>query len=522
MEKLQKVAVVYTRVSTTEQSNKGLSLEVQEEACTSAAARDGFVILKVIKDPGKSAGSLKGRPGIEELIRLAAAQKIHAVYMVSSDRLARNVFDHLYLRDLFRKNKVEVKYLNQPVMDDSPMSRMADTVFASFNELQRAVTSEKVKKTLTAKAEAGYFPTTAPPGYKNIPNPDPAVSRLARKVIVPDPNTAHFIQEAFKLYATGNYSVYEITDAMNERGFHTRNGVKFSPSRFYDLLRNRLYIGELHWGEAHIERAKHEPLIDRETFARVQLVLAGHNHHACRKRKHSWLLSGFVYCAAHGKRYCAEWHLNKKLAYYHCPNRFGCGKYVEMNKLEQMVAEKFKDLEFNPEFVERVIDKVKAVFYERRRDYEGRRQALVNQKTAFEAKLRTAEEKLLSGTIADEDFTRIKAQLTEEVSGIEERLFELERKHEARVDVAQEVLRLTQNIYHTYTKAEPVLKRHYLAFFWERFEVKDGVILKSVPSLLFRELLGLEQAFNRSRKTEKTIDTMGNRKLIITSPLLPG
>lgn len=516
----KKLAVVYTRVSTEEQT-KGLSLDVQQKACTEAAERDGFKILKVIKDEGKSGRSLK-RGGIQEIIALTTGQEIHAVYALSSDRIARNTMDYLYLRGHFRKNKVELRYVSQPNTDDSAMSQTMDTMMGAFNEMYSLSISEKVKRAVYDKARAGYFPTMAPPGYKNVPNPNLSVSRLARKIIAPDPVTAPHIQEAFKLYATGNYSVYDIAARMSEHGFRTRNNKKLSPSLLYLIFRNRLYIGELHWGEIHVEKAQHEPLVDKETFDRVQLVLAGNNHHACRRRKYSWVLNGFVFCATHGKRYTAEWHLGKKLAYYHCTNRFGCGKYVEMNKLEGMVAEKFKDLEFNPEFIEKVVERVKAVFYERRKGYDAKRQALTNQKTAFEAKLRTAEEKLLAQVISDDDFTRIRTEFSGEIASVEERLFELERQHETRVDVAQEALRLTKDVYHAYLRAEPTLKRHYLAFFWERFEVADGVILKSIPSLLFRELSRLEQVFVGKAKTQKTTDTMGNKKLILRHELLPG
>ena len=518
--KVIKLAIVYCRVSTEEQVNKGLSLDVQESACKDAIQKDGLKLIKVIRDEGKSAGSLN-RPGIQEIIKLTAGQKIHAVYTISGDRLARNTMDYLCLRDLFRKNNVELKYIYQPNSDDSAVSRTMDTVMASFNEMQRLVISEKVKKTLYAKAEAGYFPTTAPIGYKNVDNPDTSASKLARKIIVPD-NSAPLITEAFKLYATGNFNGYDLNELMYEKGLRTKQELMLSPSRFYELMKNRLYIGELHWGEINVEKAKHEPLIDKGTFDCVQSIMTGHNHHACRRRKYTWLLNGFVYCDKQQKRYTAEWHLNKKLAYYHCTNRFGCGKYIETNKLEDKIAEKFKDLEFNDNFVEQVIEKAKSIFYKRRREYEAKKQALTNQKTAYEAKLRVAENKLFSGVISDEDFTRIRGEANTEINNIDDRLAELETRKNTQTDVAQEIIRFTKNIFKTYSSASPTLKRHYLNFFWERFEVADGVIIKSIPTLLFRELLRLEQVFIKTENPQIDENLRRISSVIITNSLLPG
>lgn len=510
-----KLAVAYCRVSTEEQANKGLSLDAQEEACLNEIKKDGFKVLKVIRDKGKSAGSLK-RPGIQEVIKLVTEQRIRAVYTINRDRMARNTMNHLYLRDLFSQNNVELRYIYEPMGDNSAMSMTMDTVMASFNEMQRLVTKEKTKNALDAKARAGYMPTTAPLGYKNVSNPDAGANKMAQRIIVLEPETAPLVKEMFKRYAMGDYNGYELIELMHHKGLRAKRGKMLTLGRLYEILKNRFYIGEVHWANIHLEKGQHEPLIDKETFNRVQSVLASHSHHACRRRKYSWLLNGFIRCARHGKRYTAEWHLHKKLAYYHCTNRFGCGKYIRIEKLEQMVAEKFQELEFNPEFVERIINKVKAVFYNRRKEYEGKRQALINQRAAYEAQLKTAEDKLLTKVISDEDFTRIRKENKTKINDIEDKIMELENKKEVRVDIVQEILRFTGNIFNAYTKASPTLKRHYLAFFWERFEVADGIIIKSVPSPIFDELLRLEQVYVKTKITKKTNRILDNSEVIIT------
>ena len=496
--------MVYSRVSTANQADKGLSLDVQEKACKEALAHDGFKLLKVIRDEGQSGGSLN-RPGIQEIISLTVKQEINALYLVSSDRLNRNTEDFLYLRKLFRKNKVELKYVYQQNTDGSAVSQTMDTIMASFNEMQRLVISEKVKKTLHAKATAGFFPSTAPLGYLNVNNPD-QTNRFARKIIVPDPKMATLITEAFKLYASGDYTGYDLGDLMYQKGLRAKTGAQLSHSRFYDLLKNKIYIGELHWGEIHVTKSQHEPLTDIETFNRVQMVMGGHNRHACRRRKYQWLLGGFLYCYKHQKRYTAEWHFPKNIAYYHCTNKSGCGKYSELNDLENRIAEKFKELEFNRNFIDRIINKAKEIYYQRRNKYQSNKQGLVNQKTAIEAKKKVLEDKLLEQIISDEDFTVKRKEIKEQLDNIEDRLAKLEDTQEIRIDIAQEILRFTKNIYDAYFKASPLIKRYYLNLFWERFEIENGVIIKSTPTLLFRELLRFEQVSLKKQKALKWLD----------------
>ncbi len=84
-----------------------------------------------------------------------------------------------------------------------------------------------------------------------------------------------------------------------------------------------------------------------------------------------------------------------------------------------------------------------------------------------------------TGTISDEDFTRIRKELQKDLSEISDELLRLEDQRELNVDVAQEILLFTRDIYKLYRKASHDLKRQLLIFFWDHFEVRDGVILKS-------------------------------------------
>ncbi len=507
------LAVVYVRVSTDEQADQGLSLEVQEERCVAQVKKDGFRLHKVIRDEGKSAKSLIGRNGMKEIVELATAGKIAAVYMVSSDRFARNLGDHIYLRDLLHKHDVELKFLNQPNMDNSAMGTTIDNVMASFNQMHSLVTSEKVRETIGEKAKAGFYPGVAPIGYKNIDNPKP-IGRLDKKIIVPDEIMAPLITEMFNLYATGNYNGFDLNELMYSKGLRTRKGTKLSISRFYEVIRHRIYMGEINWGEIHVENANFEPLIDRHTFEKVQSVWEGQTYHAPRHRKYNWLLSGFVYCPLHERPFTAEFH-GKKPSYYHCPNSSGCSKYIQTETLEKMIAEKFKDIEFTPSFINSVIQKVKEAYYKRREGYAANRQRCINQRKALEDKKRTAEEKLFAGVLADTDYTRIKTEITTELRNLDDRLYELEQKQDIRVDAAQEILKFARSIFDAYKDASPNLKRHYLGFFWDKFEVKDGVIINSVQSLLFRELLRLQAVSCQTRKLNNHDESKQNSPVII-------
>ena len=218
--------------------------------------------------------------------------------------------------------------------------------------------------------------------------------------------------------------------------------------------------------------------------------------------------------------------IKKGIAYYHCSNKTGCGRYCEQTNIEDQVAEKFKELQFSDEFINLVIEKAKRIFLDKRNKYEGRRQALVNTKTALEGKRKVAEDKLFENALTNEDFTRIRKDIAIQITEIDDEMMSLEDQREVNVDTAQEILLFTRDIYKAYKKASFNLKRQMLSFFWERFEIADGVILKSVSSPLFDELLKAEEAYFRT--SEETPNPKNAAKHtdfedgILTMPLLRG
>ena len=495
------LAAAYIRVSTRDQKDEGLSLEVQEKLCRERAERDGYDLLEILNDGGIS-GHEAERPGLNRIRELITENKVQAVVALSSDRIFRNSRAHMEFMDLVFKYQIRLLYVSGATPEDNATSKMSDRVLATINQFYRDQISDKVKDTLYAKAEAGYYPTKPPPGYTNIEIKD-AVERLGKRVIIPDPVMGPIITEMFQLYSTGTYSVYVLADMMYAKGLRNRKDGKISTANIYYMLKNRTYVGEVSWGTVHGVVGKHEPLADRLTFNRVQEVMTTHNRKACRRRKYQWLLAGFLTCATHERRYCAEWHMDKKVAYYHCSNPRGCGKYCEQVQMEQLVAEKFKDLQFSDEFTAEVVAEASQSYLEQRNRYDGRRQGLVNRKTALEDKRRVVEEKLIAGTLSDEDYTRMSGDIKKDIKQITDALAELESEREMDIEAVQEILLVSRNIYAAYKKASFDLKRQYLSFFWDHFEIHNGVILSSIPSALFADLLKAEKAFYKSPKSQK-------------------
>ena len=115
----KKRAILYARVSTSEQAEKGYSLAQQLEALREYAVREGHEVLEEVLDPGQSGASLE-RPGMDRVRELVAGGGVSVIFAQDPDRISREPWHYEYLRSLFEDYGTELRSLDDEG-DDSPM-----------------------------------------------------------------------------------------------------------------------------------------------------------------------------------------------------------------------------------------------------------------------------------------------------------------------------------------------------------------------------------------------------------------
>lgn len=503
-------ALIYIRVSTDEQAgDERYSIKTQTKLCERGIDDSKVYVLAengIYADPGKTATNMN-RPGLQDLLlRIREDKLIKAVFVQDTDRLARNANDHLTIKAILRKAGVKLISVSQPGMEDTPEGNFMDLVIAGVNQLQSQITSRKTIKSTDQKFNDGGWPTKAPIGYKNAGEPDDDKKRI----IVIDPLRAPLVTETFEMYATGDYSIIEVRDVMYKKGLISVAGKMLASSKMFELLRCHFYYGDMHW-RGKIKTGSHKPIITKELFDRCQQVIAEHNRYACRKRKYSFLLNGFVFCAICGRRYTAEHHPAKDKSYYHC-KRSGEGtkctdKYVDTWDLEKQVQDEFDKLQFSPTFINKIVEKVKIIYEQKKSGISVEKKRLTSTKINLEKKLGIAEEKLLNGTFNDEDFTRIKNQIREQIDHIGDQIYKVEKSKNLKVDIIQELLGLIRNIGKAYNKASPQLKRLYLGLFWEEFRVSNKLIVEAKKAPVVIALVEIGAMLTKSKEIQKLVHT---------------
>lgn len=497
-----KKAYIYARVSTEEQAEEGKSIETQEKICRKWAQDNNYIIAGVFKDEGKSATNLN-RAGLQEFMAKCQDKdnEIDAILVQDTDRLARNTFDHLTIKSLLKKKEIKLISISQLMLDDSPEGNLMDTMIASFNAFQSQITGRKTSKVLEEKAKMGWFPGGIPPlGYKNIVNPNPA-STLDKQIIGIDEETAPYVKQIFEMYSTGNYNVKSIAVFLNNKGIKSPHGYQIHPSLICNILKKEFYTGSFLWNKK-VYSGKHPPLIEKDLFAHVQKVMQVHNQNATRKRKHNFLLRGFVFCNDCQRRLWADVHKKKNgniYNLYFCPN---CKRdtYVNRDELEKQVANIFKRIQISDEYVSMTLEKAKVILEENRSNQDSEKRRLTAQKSQVEKAMREAEDgRFVHHTLADDAFQRIYSRYEAQLEGFDNELAKLGKDHSKTIELLKKVLQLAENLGKAYELGDYTTKRAYLGLFFKDFAVKGGKIAKYALSDELKPLV--EDGSVRVRKT---------------------
>lgn len=472
-------AFIYARVSTEEQAEQGKSIETQLKICRKWAKENEYQIIGEFIDDGKSATTLN-RPALKDLLAKCLEKGVvDAILVQDTDRLARNTLDHLTIKSILRKKNVQIISISQPMLDDSPEGVLMDTMIASFNAFQSQITGRKTSKVLEEKAKMGWFPGGRPPlGYKNIENPNPA-STLDRKIIGIEEPVAIHIKKVFEMYSTGNFNVSEIADFLNKKEVQPPYGVKIHPSLVARILQDEFYLGKFLWNGI-IYDGKQPVLINNQLFSHVQSVLQAHNQNATRKRKHTFLLRGHLYCANCGNKYWGELHKKPNgviYNFYFCSN---CKKdtYVDKDKLEKQVVKLFHRIQISKEYRNAILEKAKSILAESRDNQEGDKKRLIAQKTKLEKAMKEAEDdRFIHHTLSEDAFQRIYPRFEKQLKDVNGALARLGNDYSQNIQKLEKILRLAENIGRAYQKADDMLKRVYLAIFFKNFTIKGEKIV---------------------------------------------
>ena len=163
-----KRAVLYLRVSTTEQTTANQERELRE-----VASRMGCEITHVYKDHGISgAKGREKRPAFDRMCRDAAQRKFDVVMAWSVDRLGRSLQDLVGFLSELHALRIDL-FLHQQGLDTTtPAGKAMFQMMGVFAEFERSMIQERVRAGLKrAKAEGKKLGQTSDSVRAGGPHP---------------------------------------------------------------------------------------------------------------------------------------------------------------------------------------------------------------------------------------------------------------------------------------------------------------------------------------------------------------
>ncbi len=242
--------VIYTRVSTVKQSERGASLEAQLAACSALAAAHGHQTIH-ITDEGESAGEVN-QPGIAKLRAMATDGRIAGVLVYKLDRIARNTRGLLDLVEFFADNGVALSSVQERIDTSGASGRLILTVLAALAEFERSQLIERVTATNNYRRTQGAWVGGAPPAGLTIER------REKLRFLKVHPEHGPLVAQCWPLIIEGR-SLAEVARHLQRSGVPTTMGKRktrgvWARNATSRVLKNRTYVGML-VTEQEFERA---------------------------------------------------------------------------------------------------------------------------------------------------------------------------------------------------------------------------------------------------------------------------
>ncbi len=337
-------AILYARKSVEKRDRYSPSIESQLKACREAAKLNRLSIVGEFSDRGIS-GARSDRPGLKKAI--AACPRGGVLVTWSTDRFSRSIkHAFTFLEDELDPKQVSLLCPGDGVDTRTEAGRTQFAYMAVGAEMERRRVAVRVRRWYGDRLQAGYQHGKPPYGYDKTDKGD----------LRPNRATAPVVKFIFKLAAQG-HGASRIASVLEERGIEAPvRGGRWRIEVLREMLTRPAYIGFVGrrkqvenprvWQEKwELFDARHKPLVDRETWERVQAhILARSGRRSQSPNGYPFLLTGILRCAHCGGRMGGSYQYRnsqRRYARYTCERRkrkIGCekGQTLGATQLERM------------------------------------------------------------------------------------------------------------------------------------------------------------------------------------------
>lgn len=451
----QKRVIIYSRVSTDEQAERGFSLSDQEERLRRYCESNNCEIVAHFQDDHSAKNF--NRPAFQNMLMQLRSKVLKAdlFLAVRYDRFSRNAELSLAMISELKKYGVQFNTVEQKVDLNNPESLLIHLINLGLPQVENERRAINTKRGMRRAQKLGRWMSTAPKGYSNV-------LRNGEKIIEPNED-AKLIKWAFEQIATGLYSIEDVRRQL------WKKNCKISKSPFNRLVKNPVYMGKIRvsaWDDESemIVEGEHEPIISEELFLSVQDILSGRKHTAKPKsrKNENFPLRGFLECPRCGGRLTASFSTGRseRYGYYHCQN--GCKERQDSIELNKTFLDYLNSYEINDEVLNLYCLVLQDVFSKDRKDKEKEVSQIEDLIGSQKGKLDSLLDKFLENELSKSDYERGKKRFEDSIYSLECQKRELEIEEKDFMNTVLYSFGLLRDLPKYYEKSEIEVKHKIL------------------------------------------------------------
>lgn len=326
---------LYARKSSESEERQAASVDSQIKELESTVIKN--LNLKVEKPYFTESYSAKipGRIEFNKMMTEVEQGGITAILCWKLNRLARNAIDGGRIIYAVTELKVQIITPSKTYSTDDLLLMYMEFGMANqfINDL-----SKDTRRGLRSKAEKGWLPSGAKPGYMND-----RFAEKGSKTWLEDPIRYPLIKKCWDLMLTGAYNPVEILKRLNDEwGYrtpkHKRIGGKpFHRSAIYRMFADTFYYGEFEYpvNSGKWYQGKHKPMVTKEEFDKIQILLG--RKESRRAKTHTFWGTGCMRCGACNAMITAEekW----QIICPDCKHKFASSNKTECPKCSVKITE---------------------------------------------------------------------------------------------------------------------------------------------------------------------------------------
>ena len=460
--------IIYVRKSTEREDRQVLSIQSQIIEMKEIAERENLNVIEILQE-SKSAKD-PGRPIFNSMVEKFKKGEADGILCWKIDRLARNPVDEGIIKWYLQKNIIkQIKTFDRDY-DPEDNVVIASIEFSMANQYIRDL-SKNVKRGIAQKIRRGEYPASPPIGY--------LIDDKTKRLLI-DKKKWQYIKNAFKLYATGLFSIKQLESKLYKDGFRSPTGNLFYAGSLHRMLKNPIYYGWFAW-RGQIYKGVHPPIISKSLFDQAQEILFPRKH-LKRDNKLDFTFRGFMICGECGLKITAE---NKKgHTYYRCTKSRGVNncsqKYIREEDLIEEIDERLARLRFDDEIMDLIVKATKEASV-KDLDYQAEAQkknnSLLDKNKSFQNSL---VEKFIDNKIPEEIYNKKLAESKNKEAELEGIIKNLKENYKNVFEKIELVARFTKLAKHIFKKGNADIKKEVVSIISSNIEIKDKKIAKFV------------------------------------------